>query len=194
MHNPRRKPSRLSSRLRTISGLTGLLMTASLPAHASFSLSGTDWEQLAAEQQLDPLLLYAVALAESARKRGKGQIAPWAWTLNERGKGLYFTSRDEAASHLDQAIRSTSNVDVGIMQVNIRWNGHRVDDPRSLLDPRTNLRVGATILREALDSAPDDRVLGVGRYHSSDPSRARRYGERVLTIYRQLAKLVTFPE
>ena len=84
---------------------------------------------------------------------------------------------------------TSSNIDIGIMQVNLRWHGHRVADPLTLLEPDSNIRVAAAILREAIDSVPTDLELGVGRYHSSDPSRARAYGRRVLGIYQGLARL-----
>ena len=174
------------TRLRPVFSLACLLLT--LPVHA-FSLSGTVWAQAAAEQQQDPLLLYAIALAESARPREKNTVAPWPWTLNASGKGRYFESHDTAATYLAQHTTTSSNIDIGIMQVNLRWHGHRVDNPQALLEPDANIHVAATILREAIDSAPSDLELGVGRYHSSDPSRARAYGRRVLGIYQGLARL-----
>lgn len=75
-----------------------------------------------------------------------------------------------------------------MMQVNIRWHGHRVDDPTDLLDPLTNLRVGAAILREAMEST-DDWHVGIGRYYTwSDPKASRRYGERVMHFHKKLTQ------
>ena len=70
--------------------------------------------------------------------------------------------------------------------MNIRWHGHRVDRLESLLDPKTNLGVGAAILKEALASAPGDLTTGIGRYHSTRPERAKAYARTVLSLYRHL--------
>ena len=84
------------------------------------------------------------------------------------------------------------SIDVGLMQVNVRWQGHRVGKPEELLDPATNLRVGADILAESIGSAPGNLVLGIGRYHAGfqDEARAYRYGRRVLAVARQIRRLI----
>ena len=43
------------------------------------------------------------------------------------------------------AIHRGKSIDVGLLQVNTRWHGHRVDRLESLLDPKINLGVGAAI-------------------------------------------------
>lgn len=42
------------------------------------------------------------------------------------------------------------------------------------------------ILAEAIKSSPNDLELGIGRYHSWNEERARWYGQRVLSIYRNI--------
>ena len=192
MNNPARVARSWIRSRAAFRGLACLLALASAPVHAGFSLAGTVWEQAALAQGHDPLLLYAIALTESARARTSGGIAPWPWTLNDRGKGLYFASHAEASAHLAGATATSTNIDVGIMQINLRWNGHRVTDPQDLLETDTNIWVAAVILREALDSVPNDREMGIGRYHSSSPDKARAYGRKVLQRYRALARFAAF--
>ncbi|NLC21098.1 MAG: lytic transglycosylase domain-containing protein [Halomonadaceae bacterium] len=157
-------------------------MTAS-----AFSLDGTPWS-LAAEK-VDPQLLYAVALAES-QKTVDGQVRPWPWALNVQGKGYYFDTREEAEDHLAATIaRGVKNVDIGPLQINYNWHGHRIVEPSDLFDLATSVRVGADILSEALGSAPHDRVLAVGRYHNwKDEHRARQYGTKVLKYFDIIVK------
>lgn len=76
-------------------------------------------------------------------------------------------------------------MDIGLGQVNLHYHAHRVRHWSELLDPETNLRVAAAILREALDSTPNP-VLGVGHYHSWTDWRAAAYGRRVLELYQRL--------
>ena len=80
-------------------------------------------------------------------------------------------------------------VDVGLMQVNLRWHGHRIASPEELLEPERNLEIAAGILSEALATAPGDLELGIGRYHSPNEARARDYGRTVLTIWQGLQQL-----
>lgn len=85
------------------------------------------------------------------------------------------------ARHRPQAI------DVGLMQINLHWHGDKVADPVQLLDAHTNLEIAAEILAEAIQSAPGDLELGVGRYHHwKNAAIARAYGRRVLRMVRAM--------
>ena len=153
----------------------------------AFDLEGTAWARAAETEGIDPLMLYAVALAESGRSPEPGQIEPWPWALNIEGRPFFATSREEATNLL--AAHHGKSIDVGLLQVNARWHGHRVDRLELLLDPETNLGVGAAILKEALALAPGDLTAGIGRYHSARPERAKAYARTVLSIYRHLLHL-----
>lgn len=159
----------------------------------AFDVTGTAFEQAASKHGLDPILLYSVALAESASGRGDNNVSPWPWTLRTLNEPFYALTKEQASDHLQQLISNKGtevSVDIGFMQVNLFWHGHRVDHPLELLDPSTNLDTGAEILSETINSAPNDLELGVGRYHHwKDETRSRSYGRRVLSIYQQLQKL-----
>jgi len=157
----------------------------------AIDLSGTLFDKAAKAYDLDPLLVYSVALAESASGRRNGSISPWPWTLRISGLPFYAKSKEQAKAKLAEFQKYYGPaIDVGLMQINIRWNGHRVASPFELLNIETNVMVGAQILSEAIKSSPNDLALGVGRYHSwGDKPRARNYGSRVLAIYRNLRDL-----
>jgi hypothetical protein len=158
-----------------------------------FNITGTDFEEVALKHGLDPVLLYSVALAESASGRGDDNISPWPWTLRTLEGPFYALTQEQASIRLQELIKEKgpdASIDIGFMQVNLFWHGHRVKDPAELLDPRTNLDTGAGILSETIRSAPNDLELGIGRYHHwKDESRTRFYGRRVLSIYQQLKNL-----
>ena len=163
------------------SSVAGILLSiASLNASA-FSLEGTLWSN--APNKTNPYLLYAIALAESKKTdETKRNVRPWPWAVNVQGKGHWFDTREEAEAfvmeHYNRGIR---NIDVGIMQINLRWHGHRVSHPLDLFDMETAIRVGEEILLEAIASAPGDMTLGVGRYHHWEHENvSRQYGNRVL--------------
>ena len=151
-------------------------------------LHNTLWAQVAKRHQLDPYVLYAVALVESRKDDAQNQSTPWPWALNHAGKAIIPKSKQEAVNALNQLLESGErSVDVGMMQVNLRWHGHRVAKPENLLDPRTNLDVGASLLAEAMQSAPENRALGVGRYYSwKNRQAAIEYGQKVIALAEQL--------
>lgn len=109
-----------------------MLISILVMSHAQ---AETVWSKIGKEYSIDPVLLYAIALKETRMWNGKGGSTPWPWTLNA-GKGITFKSRQAAAAGLTKAIKSgRKNIDVGLMQINLIYNGHRANSPWALLDP-----------------------------------------------------------
>lgn len=119
--------------------------------------------------QVPPEVLYAVATAESAVSLKTGR-RPWPWTLNVAGEGFRFATRQAACSALLLALEETRIVDVGIAQLNVRWQpqlfgaGKRFSNPCDALNPYANLEEAARLLRGHFD-ATGDWVQAAGRYH-----------------------------
>lgn len=161
-------------------------------AHA-FSLSGTVWEEASAQTcNVDPKLLYAVALQESKRYAGGRMVAPNPYALNISDKGYHPSTRLAAEQLLKEGLANTKHIAVGAMQVSIRWNGSRVNNPRDLLDLRQNVLIGTQILCEMIAGNEGDLPLAIGRYHTPNPKLehiARGYGENVIKIWRRLILL-----
>ncbi len=179
-------PANPTRRAFLAAGAAGLCALAVPPAGA-FTLAGSVWERTGALARLDPYLLYAVSYVESRLDR-KGRTGPWPYAVRTVTDSYY---PDDFTAAMDLILSlpadQVKDADLGWMQVNVRWHGHRVPDISHLLHPEINLRVGAGILREALDSLPGDPELAVGRYHTwMDEPRARDYGQRVLALRRQL--------
>ncbi|RJX72673.1 transglycosylase SLT domain-containing protein [Pseudomonas sp. LS-2] len=173
--------------------LIGAALLGVLSQQASaFSLKGTVWDQESTRQcKIDPKLLYAVALVES-KKYGQGLVAPNPLALNISQKGYHPGSKAEAEGLLADALTRTQSVAVGAMQVSIRWNGHRVADPKELLDLRTNVRIGTQIFCEFIKDGQGDLPLVLGRYHTPNKeleSVARDYGRDVIAVWRRLIVL-----
>ncbi len=157
-------------------------------ASATSTLQHTLWWQIAKHHQLDPYILYAVALVESAKDSAPNYVTPWPWAINKSGKSIIPVSHQEARTALNKALaEGGKHIDVGLMQINLHWHGHRVDKPEQLLNPVTNLQIGALLLAEAIQSVPNDLVLGIGRYHSwQNVDAAVTYGRRVLAVADQI--------
>lgn len=163
--------------------VVGLSLGASLHAHTA-SLSGTIFDQAGKEFNVDPVLLYSVALVESAvvSPEKKDHIRPSPWTLRTN-KPFYGASKEEAKKELLKQLKTKQSVDIGLMQINSKWHGHRVESITDLLDPLTNVRVAAQILSEHINRYPKDAVKAIGSYHTADPARGRWYASHVLRVY-----------
>jgi len=143
------------------------------------------WAKAAKAAGVHPNTLYGIALQETGTKWDDGTFRPWPWTIYvNKGNasiksGPYRYATKEAAiksltSMLDQGI---NNIDVGLMQVNILWNGHRVGDKTLLLEPSVNIVVAAGILKDV--SIGGDLRLAVARYHSFKAGRGAAYSKKV---------------
>jgi soluble lytic murein transglycosylase-like protein len=135
--------------------------------------------QAAEEYGLPADLLSAVAQEESSWN-------PYA--LNIEGKP-YFPADKAGAARL--LARNTGAVyDVGLMQINSHWIRKYGINPVKLLDPETNIRFGAWILRGCFE-AHGLTWRAVGAYHTGHPERrperTMNYASRVIQRYEELA-------
>ena len=151
-------------------------------------LAGTVWDAAARSAGVaDPLLLYAIALVESGYLADGNGYRPYPWTVRLPG-GTVLPGSEAEARRIVRALPPGTNADIGVMQVNLAAHHDMVAHAEDLVAPVQNIFVAARILAEALDSAPLDLELGIGRYHSWDEQRARTYGRRVLALYLSLAR------
>ncbi|HBX60539.1 MAG TPA: hypothetical protein DEG65_10875 [Methylophaga sp.] len=134
-------------------------------------------------------LLYAISRAESTNPKIK---RVWPWTINVRGKGYYFPTREKAyAAIMLLLANDITLVDIGLMQTNWYWHKDKLIDPWRALDPQHNIQTGARILRECYERKTD-WVYCAGEYHtrSNTPeraARAKKYQKNVLA-YLQATK------
>jgi len=158
-----------------------LLGSVATPASA-LDLSGTLWDVVARRHAIDPALLYALALHETQRPSG-GMVSPWPWTLGSPAGRQFYGRREEARAALGALTARGRDVEVGLLQVSLKRNRHRVGDPATLLDPGVNLGVAASVLADAIGTARGNLVLGVGHYrYPDDDGAARIFGRRVLAV------------
>ncbi len=170
-----------------------ILLSVTSNFATGFDLSGTIFAEVAEKKHMDPYLLYAVSLTESAVGKS-GVIAPHRYTIRTADQAFYLASESEAVKKLDSIMGSTDHVDICLMQINMHWHAERLRrdgiKPSDLFNAEICVDEGAKILTEAIASAPGDIELGIGRYHNwNDEIRARNYGARVLAIKSNLEQL-----
>jgi hypothetical protein len=126
-----------------------------------------------AVNQPPPALVQAVITVESGGKPLAVQI---------EGATYFPDTREEALRLIAKAVQDGRNFDVGLMQVNSWWMKRFDISPESLLDPETNMAWGTAILADEI-TRHGLNWLAVGRYHSPDTERGRRYAWKVYRNY-----------
>jgi len=171
---------------KVIPALAALLALALSPAAASQPAGLAPGDQcrhaiLAAERvaAIPPMLMSAIARVESGRPDGRGNVAPWPWTINAEGAGQYFPTKHAALAAVRalqaQGVRS---IDIGCMQVNLHHHPHAFATLEQAFDPATNAAYAARFLNE-LYATTRDWTRATAFYHSQTPERGEAYQRRV---------------
>lgn len=133
-------------------------------------------------------LLTAIALAEAGRTGSDGSLVAWPWTINVGGKGQYFETKEEAVATTRKLIdEGQRSIDVGCMQVNLRFHPNAFPTIEDAFDPATNVAYGAQFLA-SLHKLQGSWSKAVERYHSSDDGRREEYRERVVFLWNNEAR------
>ena len=169
----RRKPHAIAS---AMLGAT-LAIFALLPAALAQTREAAADPYVAAASHAGVALELVVAIAGA-----ESGYHPWALDID--GHQVYCRSREEAEQML-ATLGDDANVDIGLMQINLRFWGHRLGVTKfDLLDPRTNLNIGAQILRLGL-IRHGTIWRRISNYHSGSTAERDRYNQQVYSIYQQ---------
>jgi soluble lytic murein transglycosylase-like protein len=103
--------------------------------------------------------------------------------INILGESFLPSSESEALRLL---LRSRSNVDIGLMQVNWGYWDNKFGLSKSeLLDPQLNVLVGAKILEHCV-RVSGNWWKGIALYHSPHDVRQREYVQKVWQSYQRV--------
>lgn len=131
---------------------------------------------LEAEQKYDipGHLLLAIGIQEAGRN-GPAGLAVWPWTVNANGEGAFFQTREDAQDWVRQKqSEGINSIDVGCMQVNLRWHGHQFASQDAAFDPKLNADYAARFLLGLYqETGAWDKAAG--RYHSATEVHQRKY-------------------
>ena len=138
-------------------------------------------------------ILTSIARVESGRKMLDGFYEAWPWTINDNGKGLFFDTRQSAIDYINkQEELNNIGIDIGCMQISVKWHSHAFSSHESMLDPYTNIAYAAIFLEELYQNH-GEWDLAIKHYHSADKEKNVPYLQKVNAVWKNQADPETEP-
>ncbi len=129
----------------------------------------------------------AITRVETGRRQD-GITQPWPWTVNFAGEGHFFNDPEEAINFVQNLIdQGETVIDVGCLQMNVKWHARRFASLQDMFDPVTNARAAANFIGQ-LQSETGSWEAAVGYYHSRTPARAQSYADKVVAAFDDLKR------
>jgi len=129
-------------------------------------------------------LLQSISILESGRyDSSRRATIAWPWTVMAEGEGRYLPTKAEAIAEVRRLkARGVQNIDVGCMQVNLRYHPTAFADLDEAFDPAANVAYAARFLT-GLHDATGHWPTAASYYHSQTPSLAAAYREKLMRIW-----------
>ncbi|NQV20496.1 MAG: transglycosylase SLT domain-containing protein [Rhodospirillales bacterium] len=164
-------------------------MTSSKNSGSRGDLAKTSCLQAAQEVERDTglprMLLSAISLVETGKwdRATRANIA-WPWTVNARGQSHYYRTKGAAVAAVrrlqDSGIRS---IDVGCMQINLRFHADAFSSLEQAFDPDTNVAYAAKFLKKLRKKGLTWNTA-IGHYHSRNRVYYLPYRKKVQNLWR----------
>lgn len=124
--------------------------------------------------------LHAISLQETQRAHSKHRVGiVWPWTITSKGKGYHFKTRNEALEFAKAQIAlGNNNIDVGCMQVNMKYHPNAFSSIEEAISPKHNVAYGAKFLKNNFDRFKN-WGKAIGAYHSLQAKRSASYQKKV---------------
>jgi hypothetical protein len=138
--------------------------------------------------QLPENLLVSVALTESGKRLKSGDFIAWPWTINIKGKGKFFETKDLVLKYVENYLKKgKKNIDMGCMQVNYMYHPKAFNNLSLAFDPETNVKWSANLIKSLYEKYGSYREA-VGYYHSYRTSKKNKYSSKVFRTWEDLNK------
>ena len=140
--------------------------------------------------QIKSNLLQTIASVESGRWNAQaGKRVAWPWTVHANGKGRYYKSKAEAiAAVKDMQQKGITNIDVGCMQINLKYHGEAFANLDEAFDPEKNVAYSAKFLRKLYKRNKQNWTKTAMHYHSRNLRRGTNYKNRLEKHYAQYVR------
>lgn len=139
------------------------------------------------EFNIKPNLLQTIAMVESGRWDNKlGKRIAWPWTVHANGKGYYYDSKEKAIAAVKaMQKKGITNIDVGCMQINLKYHGKAFNAITEAFEPEKNVAYSAKFLNQLHKRNKKDWKKTAMHYHSKDWRKGTNYKNRLEKHYTQ---------
>ncbi|HZD24742.1 MAG TPA: transglycosylase SLT domain-containing protein, partial [Alphaproteobacteria bacterium] len=129
-------------------------------------------------------LLAAISLAEASRWDADHQAGiAWPWTVYAEGRGRYLPSKAAAIAEVRRLkAAGVRNIDVGCMQVNLKYHPDAFASLGEAFDPERNADYAARFLKD-LEREHRSWSQAVAFYHSATRELSRPYRLKVMQFW-----------
>ena len=128
-------------------------------------------------------LLLGIGKTESGRVLKSKKLIVWPWTVNHSGKSLFFDNQKQMKKYvLKHVLKGDNNLDVGCMQINLKWHKHNFKKINDMISPEPNVSYAASFLLQ-LKKKYGNWNEAIKFYHSSDPIKNKPYLKKVLNFW-----------
>lgn len=127
-------------------------------------------------------LMAAIGRVESGRAGPDGRIDPWPWSINANGVDQVFDSKPAAIAAV-RALQAagTASIDIGCMQVNLKYHPEAFASLDDAFDPVRNATYAAGFLQR-LHTQTGTWPNATAWYHSATPELGEPYARKVLAV------------
>ena len=129
-------------------------------------------------------LLAAIGHVESGRRDPQtGAWQPWPWTINADGQGYFYETKAQAiAAVRTLQARGVQSIDVGCMQINLRYHPNAFATLEQAFEPQVNVSYAARFLTQLFGQS-GSWAKAAALYHSATPERGSDYQRRVMAVW-----------
>ena len=129
-------------------------------------------------------LLTAISLTETGRwDKEKKEMFAWPWTVTSGGPGSYYRSKAEAIAAVKALqAKGVTNIDVGCMQINLRYHPNAFEDLDQAFNPQDNIGYATKFMAE-LHKITGSWTQAAANYHSMNPELNIPYMEKVTRLW-----------
>lgn len=141
------------------------------------------------KEKIQTNLLSSVALVESGRYSEKHKTGvAWPWTVGALKKGTFYNTKEQAVAAVEKLrAQGVENIDVGCMQINLKYHPDAFHSLNDAFDPQKNVAYAARYLKSLYDETKSWGAAAT-RYHSKSAGYAFRYEDKLLDTWQKLLK------
>ena len=142
-------------------------------------------ENIEIQTEIPKGLLLSIGKAEAIRKI-KNKFVIWPWTLNHAGKSMFFDTKKQMRNYVFKNLkRNDFNIDVGCMQINIKWHKNNFKKISDMFEVDPNISYAASFLQQ-LKNKYGSWDKAIKHYHSSDPKKNKPYLIKVKSFWKKV--------